>query len=106
MEPTADVTERLLGALDAWSAERPDAERAALQQILVLAAIGAEFVPSEPSEVSGFAAGGFDGLGDLTLEKQQRLQMYLERYNTNFAILANVLRRYQATADDITSNLR
>jgi hypothetical protein len=48
----------------------------------------------------------FDSLGDVSTEKQQRLQMYMDNYNQTAAIIANVLKKSSATSDSIIGNLK
>ena len=55
MDVTAEATEKVLNALDAWAGDLPADQRTALQHILELATLGAEVaVAQRPQEVSGF----------------------------------------------------
>jgi uncharacterized protein YukE len=47
-----------------------------------------------------------DGLGDVTMEKQQRLQMYMDAFAQTAAMVTNVLAKMSDTAQRIVENLK
>jgi len=53
----------------------------------------------------GFS-GKLDSLGDLSMEKQMRLQMYMEAFNQASAMFSNILKSFGRTAGQITQNMK
>ena len=56
-------------------------------------------------QVSG-GRGILDMMGDLTMEKQQRLQMYMEPFNQTMAMISNILHKVAHTSGAIVQNLK
>jgi hypothetical protein len=47
-----------------------------------------------------------DAKSDMSMEKQQRLQMYMERYDKSMEQLSNTLRKESETSGNITKNMK
>jgi hypothetical protein len=50
--------------------------------------------------------GHFDSLGDLSMEKQLRLQMYMDAFTQTSAMISNILKKFSDTAGQITQNMK
>jgi hypothetical protein len=64
-----------------------------------------ELSNSDLDQVSG-GRGGFDGLGDLRMEKQMRLQMYMQPFAQTAAMISNILHKASHTSSGIVQNLK
>jgi hypothetical protein len=56
--------------------------------------------------VSGGRGIGGHGLGDFGMEKQLRLQMYMDAFSQSFAMLGNILTKSSDTAGQIAQNMK
>jgi hypothetical protein len=57
-------------------------------------------------QVSGGRGIGGNGLGDFGMEKQLRLQMYMDAFSQSFAMLGNILTKSSDTAGQIAQNMK
>ena len=51
-------------------------------------------------------SGGRGGLGDISMEKQMRLQMYMEPFNQTMAMVSNLLKKISDTSSGIVQNMK